>query len=287
MRVKWKTFINDWGRYKSSQNVTRTVDIHNELLSCCSEEVRENLDWARGVKIDNLDEKALITAIKKAAVYSISKSIHRRNFHQMNQKADKNFDHKRAEYKNQQAAGQRGGETSKKFETGSKGKCTDCNKTFDNVISVRGKQMLIHKCQTCFKKSARCKKCDETGHRQQYCKKSSQMSTKEGSASESDSGPESENGDNVRDRNHSRTKSSKSGKSGKISHIVFGTILRRSNLERQTCENTREDESDDSDSESENESEPEDEPSIDTRESESDESESESCPVRGGEMPFP
>ena len=163
--VEWKAFINDWGRYKSSQNVTRTVDIHNELLSCCSEEVRENLDWARGVKIDNLDEKALITAIKKAAVYSISKSIHRRNFHQMNQEADKNSDHKRAEYKNQQAAGQRGGETSKKFETGSKGKCTDCNKTFNNVISVRGKQRLIHKCQTCFKKSARCKKCDETGHR--------------------------------------------------------------------------------------------------------------------------
>ena len=79
--VEWKKFINDWGQYKSSQNVTRTVDIHNELLSCCSEEVRENLEWARGVKIDNLDEKALITAIKKAAVYSISKSVHRLRNH--------------------------------------------------------------------------------------------------------------------------------------------------------------------------------------------------------------
>ena len=66
--VKWKSFLNDWGRYKSSQNVTKTVDIRNELLNCCSEEVRENLDNARDVEVDNMDEKELIIAIQKAAV---------------------------------------------------------------------------------------------------------------------------------------------------------------------------------------------------------------------------
>ena len=62
--VRWKAFLNDWGRYKSSQNVTKQTDIRNELLNCCSEDVRENLDNARGVEVDNMEEKDLITAIQ-------------------------------------------------------------------------------------------------------------------------------------------------------------------------------------------------------------------------------
>ena len=69
------------------------MDIRNKLLNCCSEEVRENLDNARRVEVDNMDEKALITAIKKAAVKSINKSVHRRNFHRTSQEADEDFDH--------------------------------------------------------------------------------------------------------------------------------------------------------------------------------------------------
>ena len=91
--VKWKTFLNDWRRYKSSQNLKKTEDIRNELLNCCSEEVRESLDNARGVKVDQLDEKDLLARIKKAAVKSVNKSVHRQNFHKMNQEEGENFYH--------------------------------------------------------------------------------------------------------------------------------------------------------------------------------------------------
>ena len=70
--MKWKTFLNDWKRYKSSQNVKKTEDIRNELLNCCSEEVWESLDNVRGVDTDLLEEKDLLARIKKAAVKSVN-----------------------------------------------------------------------------------------------------------------------------------------------------------------------------------------------------------------------
>ena len=91
--VKWKTFLNDWKRYKSSQNVRKTEDIRNELLNCCSEEVRESLDNARGVDTDQLQEKDLLARIKKAALKSVNKSVHRKTFHNMKQEEGGNFDH--------------------------------------------------------------------------------------------------------------------------------------------------------------------------------------------------
>ena len=93
-KVKWKTFLNNWKRYKSSQNVKKTEDIWNKLLNCCSEDVRESLDNARGVDTDKLDKKDLLARIKKAAVKSINKSVHRKNFHNMRQEEGEgeNFD---------------------------------------------------------------------------------------------------------------------------------------------------------------------------------------------------
>ena len=135
--------------------------------------------------------------------------------------------HKRSEYKAQQAAGQRGGATSKKFESGSEGKCAECKKTFENVILVRGKQMKIKKCQTCFEKSIKCTTCKETGHRPRHCKKSANKKTREELASETDSSSESESDQDTR---ASRTKSSKSGKS---SYSKSTTFLRRSRDEAQ------------------------------------------------------
>ena len=85
--------MNDWKRYKSSQNVKKTEDICNQLLNCCSEEVRESLDNARGVKVDQLEEKDLLAKIKKAAVKSVNNCVHRRNFHKMSQEEGENFDH--------------------------------------------------------------------------------------------------------------------------------------------------------------------------------------------------
>ena len=38
--AKWKSFLSDWKRYKSSQNVKSAAeDIRNELLNCCHEDV--------------------------------------------------------------------------------------------------------------------------------------------------------------------------------------------------------------------------------------------------------
>ena len=104
--------------------------------------------------------------------------------------------HRRSEYKAQQAAGQRGA-IPKKLDQNSEGKCGDCKKSFDNVITVQGKPIKIKKCQHCFDKASKCSKCGESGHRQRNCKKSSQMKTRD-KDQESGSDNESESEDDSR-----------------------------------------------------------------------------------------
>ena len=81
--------------------------------------------------------------------------------------------HKRSDYKAQQAA------ATKEIDSNSTGKCSNCKKSFKNVITVRGKQIKIKKCQTCFDKSSKCSKCGEVGHRPRNCTKESKTDARD------------------------------------------------------------------------------------------------------------
>ena len=102
--------------------------------------------------------------------------------------------HRKSDYKAHQAEGQRGA-IPKKLDQNSKGKCNECKKSFENMITVRGKPTKIKKCQPCFDKGSKCSKCGESGHRPRNCKKTTQMKTRD---QESGSDNESETEDKSR-----------------------------------------------------------------------------------------
>ena len=234
--AQWNSFLNDWDRYKASQNVTSVDDIRNELLNCCHADVRLSLNHARGAKPNKLSEADLLARIKKAAVHTSHVSVYRKNFHSMRQEENESFNHwvthltqkmnmceyriscevaecehdhnygkilveeamisnmydqenktrimsdhavtntfdkkfqmavnlqeagncqqellgstsasnKRSDYKSQQATESREkGAAAKKLDVNSKGKCSECKKSFSDVITVRGKPIKIKKC---------------------------------------------------------------------------------------------------------------------------------------------
>ena len=66
----WETFVDDWERYKASQNLKGAYDLRTELLNCCGKEVRQGLKQSRGAKTGELSEVDLLARIKKHAVIS-------------------------------------------------------------------------------------------------------------------------------------------------------------------------------------------------------------------------
>ena len=89
----WKVFLSDWEHYKASQEVNKIKDIYNELLNCCSKEVRSSLANARGQKVATMNDDELVAKIKKMAVWVSHVSIHRKAFHKMKQDKGENFTH--------------------------------------------------------------------------------------------------------------------------------------------------------------------------------------------------
>ena len=47
--AQWDAFLDDWERYKASQNVMMIADIRNELLNCCHADVRLSLNHVANV----------------------------------------------------------------------------------------------------------------------------------------------------------------------------------------------------------------------------------------------
>ena len=66
----WETFVDDWERYKASQNLKGAYDLRTKLLNCCGKEVRQGLKQSRGAKTGELREVDLLARIKKHAVIS-------------------------------------------------------------------------------------------------------------------------------------------------------------------------------------------------------------------------
>merc|ERR1712237_153866 len=100
---------------------------------------------------------------------------------------------KRSDYKSQQAAASKEkGESTKKIDVNSKGKCCECKQSFNDVITVRGKPIRIKKCQSCFDKASKCGKCNKMGHRTRNCKEPSKTDARD-QESDEESGSETEN----------------------------------------------------------------------------------------------
>ena len=267
--AQWDAFLDDWDRYKASQNVLSLDEIRNELLNCCHAEVRLSLTHARGAKPNKLSEEALLARIKKAAVHTSHVSMHRKNFHNMRQEESESFNHwvtrltqkmnmcgytipcevadcthkhnygeilveeamianmydqesmtkimsdhqvtntykkkfqiavnlqeagncqqemlgstsasnRRSDYKSQQATeSKEKGEAAKKIDVNSKGKCSECKKSFSDVIIVKGKHIKIKKCQSCFDNTSKCGKCSKLGHRPRNCKEPSKTDARD------------------------------------------------------------------------------------------------------------
>ena len=88
----WKILLSDWKRYKSTTEVRDLEDIRNELLNCCSTQVRSSLANSRGAKVEDMNEEQLVDAIKKVAVKISHVSVHRKAFHKMHQEEGENLD---------------------------------------------------------------------------------------------------------------------------------------------------------------------------------------------------
>ena len=89
----WETFVDNWERYKASQNLKGTAEVRTELLNCYHKEVRQSLKQSRGVKTEKLSEADLLTRIKRHAVISSHVSVHRKNFNNMRQEENEIFNH--------------------------------------------------------------------------------------------------------------------------------------------------------------------------------------------------
>ena len=79
----WETFVDDWERYKASQNIRGAADVRLELLNCCGKEVRQSLKQSRGTRTGELSEVQLMDRIKKHAVISSHVSVHRKDFNNL------------------------------------------------------------------------------------------------------------------------------------------------------------------------------------------------------------
>ena len=84
------------------------------------------------------------------------------------------------------------------MEVTSKGKCSECKQSFNDMITVRGKAIKIKKCQNCFDKSTKCSKCKEMGHRPRNCKKVFETNTRDQEESEDESDGEDESRNSAR-----------------------------------------------------------------------------------------
>ena len=89
----WETFVDDWERYKASQNLKGAYDLRTKLLNCCGKEVRQGLKQSRGARTGELSEVDLLARIKKHAVISSHVSVHRKNFNNMRQEENETFNH--------------------------------------------------------------------------------------------------------------------------------------------------------------------------------------------------
>ena len=83
---EWSRFVNAWNRYKRRVNLLNEVDVVLELRECVSEEVDKLLfQQDTDVDLERTSEQQLLAHIKKAAVKTIHKEVHRMNFARLRQ----------------------------------------------------------------------------------------------------------------------------------------------------------------------------------------------------------
>ena len=82
---QWIFFIEEWSRYKRRSNISDPQDLSDELLACCSLELRKTLFDFIGSTLSNLPEEDLLNSIKQCAVQGKSKNVHRYEFSQFAQ----------------------------------------------------------------------------------------------------------------------------------------------------------------------------------------------------------
>ena len=82
---QWIFFIEEWSRYKRRSNISDPQDLSDELLACCSLELRKTLFDFIGSTLSKLSEEDLLNSIKQCAVQGKSKNVHRYEFSQFAQ----------------------------------------------------------------------------------------------------------------------------------------------------------------------------------------------------------
>ena len=83
---KWSGFLYSWGQYKLSAGLRDENKIRNELQYCCEEDLKNRLLQAEGApKLATISEQDLLEAIKRIAVLSVDKVVHRVAFQKLKQ----------------------------------------------------------------------------------------------------------------------------------------------------------------------------------------------------------
>ena len=80
----WRDFEGQWARYKRSTKLVGQ-DLLDQLIASCSDPLRMDLRSGEGEKLDSLDEKQLIVAMKRMAVRESNPMVHRNNLRSVKQ----------------------------------------------------------------------------------------------------------------------------------------------------------------------------------------------------------
>ena len=86
----WRDFESQWLRYKRSTGLTGD-DIIDQLISCCSDSLRMNINSDAGSDINTMTEKQILQAMQLIAVRKTNPMVHRNQLRDMKQGEDEAF----------------------------------------------------------------------------------------------------------------------------------------------------------------------------------------------------
>ena len=90
---EWVTFEFEWDRYKKAAGIAADNDkIRSELLYSCDSTLRARLlEMVGKTTLDTINEADLLTLIKRSAVLTVDKVVHRVKFHEIKQEQGESF----------------------------------------------------------------------------------------------------------------------------------------------------------------------------------------------------
>ena len=82
--TSWRDFEYQWVRYKRSTGLAGQ-DITDQLISCCSDSLRMNINSSPGATLNAMTEENILTTMQTTAVHKTNPMVHRNQMRDMKQ----------------------------------------------------------------------------------------------------------------------------------------------------------------------------------------------------------